>query len=96
MSKHNEHSIKEAIDLLMKAYKLDDKLLEKKVIASWKDIMGDMIAKHTTDMYIKNQQLFVFLDSPALKNELLLAKSKIIKMLNDAAGKEVINEIIFK
>ena len=25
MSKHNEHSIKEAIELLLKAYKLDDR-----------------------------------------------------------------------
>lgn len=96
MSKHNEHSLKEVIDKLLKAYKLDDKLAERRLITAWDSVMGDMISKHTKDLYIKNQQLFVSLDSSALRNELSLAKTKIVKMLNDATGQEVINEVIFK
>jgi predicted nucleic acid-binding Zn ribbon protein len=96
MSKHNEHSLKEVINQLLKAYKLDDKLAERKLIASWESVMGVMIAKHTTDLYIRHQQLFVTLDSAALRNELSLAKTKIVKMLNDAVGSEVIVEIILK
>jgi predicted nucleic acid-binding Zn ribbon protein len=96
LSKHNEHSLKEVIDQLLKAYKLDDRLAEKRLIASWESVMGVMIAKHTTDLYIKHQQLFVTLDSAALRNELSFAKSKIVTMLNDAVGKQIINEIILK
>ena len=96
MSKHNEHSIKEAIEHLLKAYRLDDRLAEKRLIASWENVMGKMIAKHTLDLSIRHKQLFVTLDSSALRNELALAKSKIIKSLNDFAGKEVINEIILR
>lgn len=96
MSKHNEHSLKEVIDKLLKVYKLDDKLAERRLISSWDNVMGDMISRHTKDLYIKNQQLFVTLDSSALRNELSLAKTKIIKMLNDATGQKVITEVIFK
>ncbi|MES2140036.1 MAG: DUF721 domain-containing protein [Bacteroidota bacterium] len=96
MSKHNEHSLKDAIQLLLKTYKLDDRLAERRLIGSWESIMGSMIAKHTTDIYIKHQQLFVTLDSAALRNELSLAKSKIVKMLNDEVGKSVINEVILR
>jgi predicted nucleic acid-binding Zn ribbon protein len=96
LSKHNEHSLKEVIDQLLKAYKLDDKLAERRLIASWESVMGTMIAKHTTDLYIKHKQLFVSLDSAALRNELSLAKTKIVKMLNDEVGTEVINEVILK
>lgn len=96
MSKHNEHTLKEAIDQLLKAYKLDGKLAERKLIASWEQVMGAMIAKHTKDLYIKHKQLFVTLDSAALRNELSLAKTKIVKMLNDEAGSEVITEVILK
>ncbi|MEO6902200.1 MAG: DUF721 domain-containing protein [Bacteroidia bacterium] len=96
MSRHNEHTLKEAIEQLLKAYKLDDKLAERSLISSWKTVMGDLIAKHTTDLYIKQKQLFVTLDSAGLRNELSLAKTKIIKMLNDEAGTEVINNIILK
>ena len=96
MSKHNEHSLKEVIEQMLKAYKLDDKLSERRLIASWETVMGIMIAKHTKDLYIKHKQLFVTLDSAALRNELSLAKSKIIKMLNEAAGSEVINDVILR
>jgi predicted nucleic acid-binding Zn ribbon protein len=96
LSKHNEHTLKEAIDQLLKTYKLDDRLTEKRLIASWESVMGEMIAKHTTDIYIKHQQLFVTLDSAALRNELLLAKSKIVKMLNDSVGREIINEVVLR
>lgn len=96
MSKHNEHNLKDAINLLLKTYKLDEKLAEKRLISSWENVMGTMIAKHTTDIYIKHKQLFVTLDSAALRNELVLAKSKIVKMLNDAVGTEVINEVVLR
>lgn len=96
MSKHNEHSIKEAIEKLLKAYKLDDKLAERRLIKSWEDVMGKMIANHTKDLFVKHKQLFVTLDSSALRNELAMAKTKIVKMMNEAAGAEVITDVILK
>jgi len=96
MGRHNEHSLKEAIDQLLKAYKLDDKMAERRLIGSWDSVMGAMIAKHTKDLSIRNKQLFVTLDSSGLRNELSMAKTKIIKMLNDEVGREVITEVILK
>lgn len=96
MSKHNEYTMKEAIDKLLKTYRLDDKLAEKRLINAWEDVMGKMIAKHTTDITIRNKCLLVTLDSAALRNELLLAKTKIVDMMNKAAGKTVISEIVLK
>ncbi len=96
MNKHNENSIKEVIEKLLKTYKLDDRLAERKLIGSWESIMGNLIAKHTTDIYIKHQQLIVTLDSAALRKELSFSKTKIVGMLNDAAGREVINEILLR
>lgn len=96
MSKHNEHNLKDVIDKFLKVYKLEDKLAEKRLIGTWESVMGVMIAKHTKDIYIKHQQMFVTLDSSALRNELAMAKTKIVKMLNDTAGKEIISEVIFR
>jgi predicted nucleic acid-binding Zn ribbon protein len=96
LSRHNEHSIKDAIELLLKTYKLDDRLAERRLINSWEEVMGKMIANHTKDLYIKHKQLIVVLDSSALRNELAMAKTKIIKMMNDVAGAEVINEVVLK
>lgn len=96
MSRHNEHSIREAIDKLLKVYKLDDRLAERRMINSWEEVMGKMIANHTKDLYVKNKQLFVTLDSAALRNELSMAKTKIIQMMNKAAGKEIINDVVLR
>ncbi len=96
MSKHNEYTIKQAIENLLKAYKLNDKMDEKKLIGSWEELMGRMIAKHTKDIVIRNKQLIVTLDSSALRNELALAKTKIVKIMNEKAGKEVITEVVLR
>lgn len=96
MSRHNEHSIKDAITLLLKTYKLDERLAERRLINAWEDVMGKMIANHTRDLFVKHRQLFVTLDSAALRNELAMAKTKIVKMMNDAAGAVVIEDVILR
>lgn len=57
--------------------------------------MGSPIAKRTSKIYFQENKLFVKLNSAPLKHELTMSKSKIIKMLNEDAGSNVIEEIIF-
>lgn len=94
--KSNEKSIKEVIDELLKNYRLDTKLNEINLINSWEIIVGKMIANHTQKIFIHNQILYVTLDSAALRMELSYQKERIIKMLNESAGTDVITEIIFR
>ena len=91
----NELSLKDAINNLLKAYKLDEGLNETKLLNSWEHVAGKMITKHTTKTYIRNKTLYIQLDSPALKHELSFAKTKLIKTLNDKVNQQVIDEIIF-
>lgn len=91
----NEISLKEAIIQLLKAYRLEDKINEVKLVNSWDKVVGKMIAKHTKNTYIKNRKLYVSLDSAALKSELIYSKEKIIEMLNNEAGKKTIVDIVF-
>jgi hypothetical protein len=55
-----------------------------------------MVSMHTKDLHIRNKVLFVRIDSPALRNELSYARETIVKSLNDEAGAEVIEDIVFK
>ncbi|MCR5645882.1 MAG: DUF721 domain-containing protein [Bacteroidales bacterium] len=75
-------------------YRGTDYLDEVKVINSWPKVVGQFIASHTIDLYIKNGVLFVRVDSDALRNELGYSKSLLIKNLNDIVGHEVILEIV--
>ena len=71
-----------------------DYLDEVKLINSWPKVVGPFIASHTIDLCIKNQVLFVRVDSDALRNELGYSKSLLIKNLNELVGKEILREIV--
>jgi predicted nucleic acid-binding Zn ribbon protein len=96
MTKNNQRTIKEAINELLRTYRIDGKMAELRLINSWEKIMGVMIARHTTDIFISNKHLFVKLDSAALRQELSYGKEKIVKLLNDEAGGHVIEQIVFQ
>jgi predicted nucleic acid-binding Zn ribbon protein len=93
--KSNEITLKDAIESLLRAYKLTGKLNETRLITSWDKVVGNHIARHTGELYIKGETLFVKLDSAALKNELAMAKTRLIANLNRVAGVNVIAEIRF-
>ena len=67
---------------------------EVKVINAWPKVVGQFIASHTIDLYIKNGVLVVRVDSDALRNELNYSKSLLMKNLNDMVGKEILKEIV--
>ncbi len=96
MRRSNDQKLSEVIRELLKAYRLDNKLNEVRLIKSWDEVVGKMISKHTKNLYIKRRTLFVTLDSPALKNELSFSRTKIIEALNKEVGEEVIEEIVFR
>jgi predicted nucleic acid-binding Zn ribbon protein len=91
----NNQSLRDVIEELISAYRIGDRLNQAKVIGMWDSVVGKMIARDTTHLYIKNKTLFVKLNSPALREELGYARSKLIKSLNKAAGSEVIDDIAF-
>lgn len=91
----NEITLKDAIESLLNAYKLTGKLNETRLVSSWDKVVGNQIARHTDDIYIKGETLFVKLDSAALKNELSMARTKLVTNLNRVAGVNVITDIRF-
>ena len=91
----NNQSIKDVIEELISAYRIGDKLSQARVISLWDSVVGKMIARDTTHLYIKHRILYVKLNSPALRQELGYAREKLIKSLNKAAGSDVIDDIAF-
>jgi predicted nucleic acid-binding Zn ribbon protein len=92
----NLYTLKEAINNLLSTYNLGTRLNEVKLLGSWEKVMGKLIAKHTKDIYISKKKLFVKVDSAPLREELHYAREKMVKMLNDEIGSNVIDEIILQ
>jgi predicted nucleic acid-binding Zn ribbon protein len=96
MSSNNEQPLDEAIQDFLNAYNLGSKLDEVKLINSWEDIVGKLVAKHTNNLYIRRKVLFVNLDSDALRAELSYSKSLLLQRLNEFVGKPLIKDIVFR
>ncbi|MCV6629331.1 MAG: DUF721 domain-containing protein [Flavobacteriaceae bacterium] len=95
MAKRNQetHSLSEAL----KAF-IDDNHLQKGIdnaaIADvWKSEMGNGVAHYTKDIKLRNQTLYVYLDSSVLREELQYGKLKIIEMMNAHFKREVVKEL---
>ncbi len=88
-------TLKQAIDQLLNAYQLRSKFNETYLVTFWEKVMGKPIASRTGKLYVKEKKLYVQILSAPLKNELLLARSKAIELINREMGENVIEEIIF-
>ncbi len=96
MARSIEKPLGEIIREVLHKHGLEEKLIETRIFSSWEKIMGQPIAVYTDKIVLKKNCLTVYLRSPALRNELSFAKSKIIKMINEEIGKPVIVEIVFR
>jgi predicted nucleic acid-binding Zn ribbon protein len=94
--KSNENPVSELIDLWLRQYGLSGKYKEFRMLQSWNQLMGPMIAKHTKDVRIYQQVLYVELDSASIRSELSYSKSRIIENLNAEAGENLIKEVVFR
>ena len=63
---------------------------------AWISLMGNGVNKYTTGVELKGDTLYVTLSSSVLREELSLGKSKIITMLNEELGKDLIRNLILR
>ncbi len=74
---------------------LETPILQKRLVEAWPTVAGPVIARYTTETYIYNQTLFVRLSNPALRADLSMGRSILVKRLNECAGAQVIVDIKF-
>ncbi|QYJ68340.1 DUF721 domain-containing protein [Flavobacterium litorale] len=63
---------------------------------AWKNLMGNGVNNYTSEIMLKNNTLYVALTSSVLREELSYGKDKIIKMINEELGREVVREVILR
>jgi hypothetical protein len=80
--KSETSTLKEAINSMMESYKIKGKFDENRLIGSWGSLMGAPIAKRTEKIFIKEKVLFVKLSSAPLRQELTIAKSKVMEIIH--------------
>jgi predicted nucleic acid-binding Zn ribbon protein len=96
MPEKYDHTLKEVIERLLKAYKWEAGIDEAKLVNSWENIVGKIIAKHTTRLKVSNRILYINVDSSVIRNELMMSRSKLIDRINEEMGGKMIAEIVLR
>lgn len=96
MDDKNQYQIKDLLKAMLKQYRLEDQYDEFGLLRNWPDIMGKMIANHTTKLSIRDKKLIIVLDSPVLRQELSYGKQVIVEKVNAFTGQELITDVVIR
>ena len=72
---------------------LQDGLDQVQASETWERVMGPGVAKYTRNVQLKDGTLHVYLDSSVLREELSLGASRIIRMMNEALGRDLVEQL---
>lgn len=93
MFRRDVQSISDLLNMYLRREGLETPLLQKRAVDAWDTLMGPSIARNTGEKFIKNQTLFVKILNPALRQDLTMMRSRIVKRINEAVGSQVIVDV---
>lgn len=93
---NNDSSIGDILKEIIEANKLDKGLNQISAADAWKNLMGNGVNNYTRNVLLKGSTLYVELTSSVLREELSYGKDKIIKMINEELGREVVKDVVLK
>ncbi len=95
--RNNEHiSISDALKEFVETNKLEKGLDKVNVADAWVSLMGNGVNNYTTSINLERDTLYIQLSSSVLREELSYGKQKIINMLNEELGKEIIKKLVLR
>jgi hypothetical protein len=93
--RENEYSsIQDLMKLVIKENNLTKGMQQMDVKDVWAKLMGNGVQSYTESVQLQNKTLIVKLKSSVLREELSYGREKIIKMLNDELGLELITKLM--
>ncbi|MEO7082261.1 MAG: DUF721 domain-containing protein [Flavobacteriales bacterium] len=93
MKRKNDQTLGEAMDRLVDAYGLREKLDEQAVASLWDELAGGMVARHTVAVKLRRGKLYIKVDSAPLRQELTYMRDGLIKTINERMGRVVVEKV---
>ena len=85
MKRNDAEQIGKLIQQFLRQESLESPLNEQRLLDAWPEILGPA-ATYTSNLYIRNQTLYVHLTSAALRQELMMGREMLIRALNTKVG----------
>lgn len=93
---NNQSSISDVLQQIIQVNKLQPGMDQIDVKEAWRQLMGNGVNTYTRNVILKGSTLYVELGSAVLREELSHGKSKIVKMINEELGREVVKEVVLR
>ena len=91
---NDSFSIEDLMKFFIKENNLSKGMQKIKIEETWNKMMGPGVANHTTSVKLQNKTLVIQLTSSVLREELSYGKDKIVKMMNEEIGDDVISKLL--
>lgn len=93
MFKRDVLPLDEVLKKLLREEGLEVPLLQMRLVDAWEVVTGNVVSRYTAEKYIRNQTLFVKITNPALRQDLSMMRTQLVKRLNEQVGSFVISDI---
>ncbi|MFB6457963.1 DUF721 domain-containing protein [Chitinophaga sp. Hz27] len=94
--RHGTTSIGDALREFLNKSRMKPRLTEVRIQENWEEIMGKTIARYTSGIQLIDGKLIITTTVAPLKQELSYSKDKIIKLVNEKLGENVVKEVIIR
>ena len=93
MKRREVKSIGELLPQFLREEGLETPLLQKRLLDSWESVVGPSVGRYTGNNYISDQVLHVKILNPALRQDLSMMRTQLLKRLNEAVGASIIVDV---
>lgn len=73
---------------------LETPLNQHRLVSAWPAVAGEVVGEHTKEIYIRNQTLYVRVDLPTLRADLMMRRKQLALQLNQYVRASVIVDIV--
>lgn len=95
MERRQSEALSDVLRRFMRESGLESPLNQYRVMNVWAKVVGDFVARQTSELFIRNQTLYVRLSSPALKSDLMMKRKQLAQQLNEEVGAFVVVDVSF-
>jgi hypothetical protein len=93
---NNQSTIGAVLQQIIQVNKLQPGMDQIDVKEAWGNLMGNGVKTYTKNVVLKGSTLYVELGSAVLREELAHGRSKIVKMINEELGREVVKDVVLR
>lgn len=91
-----EYSLGDALRKFLNQSRLKGSIQALQIEEVWEQIMGKTVARYTDKIQIHGHTLYVNTTVAPLRHELLYQKDKILQLVNEALGENLIKEVVIR